>query len=166
MSSCSPPALLKIRGIFQRTGCKERSYVIHQDPGHVVIDGMMYPKITKWQRWVQQQPWPCQIGWHYLLPAGRTPNSGAQLCVCGRCGYSTWWTGNIWKLQVNFGYWTQAHREIPPWRREKSPKYIPRWIMAASKASMVQEIQRTGGSAPGIKTDSRGSVQHRGRKIS
>ena len=39
----------------------------------VMIDGIIYPKVRKWDRWIHQQQWLCRLGAHYFLPAGRHP---------------------------------------------------------------------------------------------
>jgi hypothetical protein len=93
-----------------------------KDPsGYVVIDGIMYPAATKWQLWIQRQQGLCSLGMHYFLPAGVRHGFGIQLCVCGRCGLSTWWTRpNTWTLQTHLGYWKQAGRTIPAWSLEGS----------------------------------------------
>lgn len=84
-------------------------------PDHVVIEGIMYPRITRWNRWVQRQLWSCRIGLHYFLPAPMRAGISAKLCVCGRCGYSTWWKRDTWRLQLHEGHWKQAGRVIPLW---------------------------------------------------
>lgn len=88
----------------------------------VTIDGIVYPKVPTWHRWMHRQQWLCRLGLHYFLPAGRRPGFSVMLCVCGRCGYSTWWHGNIWNLQIHFGYWKQAGYTIPPWEGGKQVK--------------------------------------------
>ena len=101
---------------------------IREESSHVVIDGIMYPKINEWHRWLQQQTWPCEVGVHYFLPAGTRPHVNATLCVCGRCGMSTWWKGSTWTLDVHFGYWTQAGRPIPEWCLKQPTKHGRGWL--------------------------------------
>lgn len=86
---------------------------------HVVIDGIMYPEVTEWHLWVQRQQWLCRIGQHYFLPAGSRQAFGIQLCVCGRCDYSSWWTGHTWTLLIHLGYWKQAGRAVPLWAHDR-----------------------------------------------
>jgi hypothetical protein len=87
---------------------------------YVAIDGIMYPEVREWHRWVQRQQWLCWIGRHYFLPAGSRQAFNIQLCVCGRCGYSTWWTGHNWTLLVRHGYWKQVGRAVPSWSHDRS----------------------------------------------
>jgi hypothetical protein len=98
------------------------------DPSCVIIEGTLYPKVRAWDRWVHRQEWLCHLGLHYFLPAGRRPGFSVMLCVCGRCGYSTWWNGNIWQLQIHLGYWKQAGHAIPVWTGTKQIKHGRRWL--------------------------------------
>ena len=91
---------------------------------HVVIDGIMYPSVRKWHLWLHRQQWLCRIGWHYFLPSGTRQPFNIQLCVCGRCGYSTWWTGDDWTLLVHQGYWKQLGRVVPPWNPDRSVRSL------------------------------------------
>lgn len=91
---------------------------------YVVIDGITYPALTKWEQWRHEQHWLCRFGWHYFLPAGPRQAFGIQTCVCGRCGCSTWWTGNIWKLMVRYSYWRQAGRTVPRWKDGASAQAV------------------------------------------
>lgn len=93
-----------------------------RDASCVIIEGTLYPKVRAWDRWVHRQEWLCHLGLHYFLPAGRRPGFSVMLCVCARCGYSTWWNGNIWQLQIHLGYWKQAGHAIPVWTGDKQIK--------------------------------------------
>ena len=96
----------------------------HREFSHIVIDGIMYPPLGKWDGWLQRQQWLCGLGRHYLLPVGKCPGLRVERCVCGRCGYSTWQDGKTWKLQIQWGYWRQAGRPVPAWRQEQT-EYLP-----------------------------------------
>lgn len=89
--------------------------MLAQKSDQVVIDGMMYPRLTRRERWIHRQRWLCRIGIHYFIPVGKRPGFRAELCACGRCSYSTWCEGRTWKLQTRLGYWKQAGHPIPFW---------------------------------------------------
>lgn len=83
------------------------------------IDGQWYPAITRMDRWDIRQRWLCWLGWHYFLPAERTDTFyGAwPKCVCGRCGLSGYWIGDVSVLHIQHGYWKQAGLPVPEWTR-------------------------------------------------